>query len=141
MKALIQISRDLMVDARELHAMLKVTQSFRDWITRRIADFGLIEDQDYRTRKSEIPRVGPGRPTKEYSLTLDMAKELCMVEKTKPAKEIRCSFLAAEEEHGVKSGSVRSRLDALQVWLDTVREHERRRLQGHDADIISITPS
>jgi len=136
MEALIQISRDLMVDARELHGALKVDTDFRNWVTRRIKEYGFIEGKDFRSKMTES---GGGRPSKEYAMTISMAKELCMVEKTDPGRKWRLYFIKAEESLRARSGggTVNDSLDAVQAWVDGMRRHERR-LQDHDADIIRI---
>ena len=66
------------VNARELHAFLESRQEFANWIKSRIADFGFIDNQDFLTILSKTSNGG--RPSREYYITLDMAKELAMVE-------------------------------------------------------------
>lgn len=67
------------VDARILHAFLGVKTEFKDWIARRIRDFGFQEDSDFCSFLSES---SGGRPSKEFVVTVSMAKELSMVERT-----------------------------------------------------------
>ena len=66
------------VSARELHAFLQSRQQFADWIKNRIADYDFVENQDFVTFSENYEK---GRPRLEYALTLDMAKELSMVER------------------------------------------------------------
>jgi anti-repressor protein len=80
------------VNARELHGFLEVKTAFKDWISRRIEDFGFIEDQDFCSFLSE----SGGRPSKEYALTVDMAKELSMVERNAKGKQARLYFIECE---------------------------------------------
>ena len=75
------------VSARELHAFLESHQEFANWIKSRIADFGFIDDQDFLTILSKTPNGG--RPSREYYITLDMAKELSMVERNDKGKQAR----------------------------------------------------
>ena len=56
---------------------------FNDWVTTRIHEFGFTEGQDFSTFTENPVK---GRPSKEYALTLDMAKELSMVERTEKGK-------------------------------------------------------
>ena len=67
------------VNARELHVFLDSGQEFANWIKSRIADFGFIDGQDFLTILSKTPNGG--RPSREYYISLDMAKELSMVER------------------------------------------------------------
>ena len=66
------------VNARELHAFLEVSTAFKDWVSRRIKDYDFIENLDFCSFLSES---SGGRPSKEYYITLAMAKELAMVER------------------------------------------------------------
>jgi len=86
------------VDARDLHAFLEVQTRFNDWMTTRIEEYDFIENKDYLgfTEKSVKPQGG--RPSKEYALTLDMAKELSMVERTAKGKQAREYFIECEKQ-------------------------------------------
>ena len=81
-------------DARELHAFLNSEQQYADWIKNRITQYGFIENQDYVIKITYTGR----RPRKEYFVTLDMAKELCMVENNDKGKEARLYFIKCEKE-------------------------------------------
>lgn len=81
-------------DARELHAFLNSEQQYADWIKNRITQYGFTENQDYIVRTTHTGR----RPRKEYFVTLDMAKELCMVENNDKGKEARQYFIKCEKE-------------------------------------------
>jgi len=90
------------VNARDLHAFLGVGKVFRTWIQDRIAKFGFVEGQDYVcTQGLSRPNLGGSKSraqrTIEYHLTLDMAKELAMVERTAKGKEARRYFIACEK--------------------------------------------
>lgn len=81
------------VNARDLHAFLEVDSLFKDWIARRIQDYDFQEGKDFCSFLSES---SGGRPPKEYALTLDMAKELSMVERNAKGKEARQYFIECE---------------------------------------------
>ena len=84
------------VNARELHAFLESRQEFANWIKSRIADFGFIDDQDFLTILSKTPNGG--RPSREYFITLGMAKELSMVERNEKGKQARKYFIECEKQ-------------------------------------------
>jgi phage anti-repressor protein len=65
-----------LVNARELHAYLGSKQDFSNWIINRIDKYGFQEDKDFTI---VLLKSTGGRPAKEYALTIDMAKQLCMV--------------------------------------------------------------
>jgi phage anti-repressor protein len=91
------------VDARELHAALGVGREFPTWIKGRIEECGFLEGFDYHPAKSGGFSAGSGgkssrgRPRDVYLLTLDMAKELCMLEKNEMGRKIRTYFIKAEQ--------------------------------------------
>jgi anti-repressor protein len=91
---IIQQGESLLIDARLLHKQLKVKTVFADWIKRRIQEFGFEEIKDYfsNLRKSST------KPTNEYHLTLDMAKELAMLERNDVGRQIRRYFIQKEKE-------------------------------------------
>lgn len=81
-------------NAENLFKFLNPDTKFADWITRRISQYGFIENQDYVVKTTYTGR----RPRKEYFITLDMAKELCMVENNERGKEARRYFIKCEQE-------------------------------------------
>lgn len=80
------------VNARELHSFLESKQHFADWIKGRIINFDFMEGADFITIHNSM--TSP--PTKEYHLTLDMAKELSMVERNARGKQARQYFIECE---------------------------------------------
>lgn len=82
------------VIARELHAGLGVKSEFRNWIKNRINDFGFVENQDFVIDGKNLPS---GQTSKEYHITINMAKELCMVERSEVGKKYRLYFIQCEK--------------------------------------------
>lgn len=85
------------VSARDLHQFLGVKTHFKDWIKRRIEDYGFVENQDFEVSLIFEQNSKGGRPTKEYILSMDMAKELSMIEKSDKGKQARLYFIACEK--------------------------------------------
>ena len=84
------------VNARELHAFLGVGKDFSTWMNDRIQQYGFVENQDFAIFPNFGEKSGRGRPTKEYAITLDMAKELAMVERNDKGKQARLYFIECE---------------------------------------------
>jgi len=78
-------SRQL-IDARDLYEKLGVKSRFNDWINNRIKDYGYVENEDFFSHLGESTG---GRPGKEYSLTVETAQELAIVENNEKGREIR----------------------------------------------------
>lgn len=93
---LIKIGQDQTVDARELHKFLDSKQNFSDWIKNRIKDYDLMQGVDYiehkiMTQYNQIDRI-------EYQLSLDAAKQFCMVERNDKGKQARLYFIDVEKK-------------------------------------------
>lgn len=91
-KGLIQNQPVQLCNARELHAFLEIQTRYNDWIKNRISEYGFIQDEDYLV----ITERTNGRPRKEYHITLDMGKELGMVERNERGRQIRQYFIRCE---------------------------------------------
>lgn len=89
---LIQNQPVQLCNARELHAFVESKQQYTDWIKNRISEYGFIQDEDYLV----ITERTNGRPRKEYHITLDMGKELGMVERNERGRQIRQYFIRCE---------------------------------------------
>ncbi len=82
------------VSGRELHAFLDVATPYKDWFPRMLA-YGFTEGEDFGAILSESTG---GRPATDHALTLDMAKELAMIQRTpKGGKQARQYFIEVEK--------------------------------------------
>ena len=102
------------VSARHLHAFLEVGKDFSDWVKGRVDAFGFVEGQDFVVIEGlRSPVLGSAKSraqtTKEYHLSIDMAKELSMVERNEKGKQARRYFI--ERERRTVEGS-----DASMNW-------------------------
>lgn len=82
------------IDGKELHDFLDVKTHYTTWLKRQIKKYGFEENVDFF---SYLKESSGGRPSKEYILTLDMGKELGMVEENKQGREIRKYFIEVEK--------------------------------------------
>lgn len=86
------------VNARELHQFLEVGKVFGAWINERIEQYGFVENQDYIVFSENGKNSQGGRPLKEYIISIDMAKELSMVERNEKGKLARLYFIEMEKK-------------------------------------------
>lgn len=93
---------EVTIDGRELHEFLKVQQDFSNWIKKQIEMIGAEENKDYSTHTFKSER----QILIEYTLTLDIAKEICMIagvaprtneETKKLSKQARQYFIQIEK--------------------------------------------
>lgn len=88
----------LLVNARELHERLQISTPFHKWIQRRIEDYNFAENLDFIERTNLSARGFFKTEVKDYHLTLDMAKELCMLERSELGRQARRYFIEQEKE-------------------------------------------
>lgn len=85
-------------NARDLHASLQVGRDFSTWINSRIEEYGFVEGEDFSPVLGKTTKGSKGgRPTIDYHLTLDMAKELAMIENNDIGRSVRRYFIQAEK--------------------------------------------
>jgi len=84
------------VNSREIYEYLEVDTQYSIWIQRAIEKYDFIENEDFVLIKNDYKSAG--RPTTDYIVTMDMAKELCMVSNTEKGKETRKYFIKIEKE-------------------------------------------
>lgn len=82
------------VSGRNLHMFLEVKTAYKDWFPR-MCEYGFVENEDFCSKMSESTG---GRPSTDHELTIDMAKELCMIQRTDRGKEARRYFLQIEKD-------------------------------------------
>lgn len=102
MKDLIQIHYDNAdrptVSGRELHEALEVKTAYKDWFPR-MCEYGFSEDIDYaRCSNLSSENQHGGQNKIDHQLTIPMAKELCMLQRTDKGKQMRQYFIAVEEQ-------------------------------------------
>ena len=98
MNELISVNFDTQtVSARELYAELEVTDRFSRWFERMTA-YGFTENEDFTSVKSStVVNNGAERELQDYDLSVDMAKHICMVQRTEKAKEVRQYLIDLEK--------------------------------------------
>ncbi len=82
------------VSARDLHDFLDVKTAYKDWFPR-MCEYGFTEGEDFCSFLSESTG---GRPAQDAVLTIDMAKEICMIQRNEKGKLARQYFLQIEKD-------------------------------------------
>lgn len=94
-----------LVDGRNLHDFLEVGRDFTNWF-KDMAGYGFEEGTDFTPFSA---KSNGGRPRTEYALTLEMAKELSMIQRTEKGKQARQYFIQMEKQ------AKRNELDTSQL--------------------------
>ena len=81
------------VNGRDLHDALQIKTAYKDWFPR-MCEYGFSEGTDFCSFLSES---SGGRPAVNHQLTIDMAKQLCMIQRTEIGRKFRRYFIQVEE--------------------------------------------
>ena len=85
------------VSGRELHEFLQVGAEYRHWFPRMVG-YGFTEGQDYAVISDRVAREGRGVVARiDHALTIDMAKELSMLQRNERGKQARRYFIEVEK--------------------------------------------
>ncbi|MBN8834588.1 MAG: hypothetical protein ABS68_00155 [Niastella sp. SCN 39-18] len=106
------------VDARTLHRFLEVGKDFSNWIKDYITDFDFVEGRDF---SPNLAKSTGGRQAIEYTITMDMAKELSMLQRSEKGKQARLYFIQAEKELRKLQAAFIEGFDAVQQLLAQVK--------------------
>lgn len=86
------------VNARDLHSFLQVSKDYSTWIKKQVERCDLTELVDYQVFTQKGENLSGGRPSVEYILSLNAAKEISMMSQTERGKQARRYFIACEEK-------------------------------------------
>jgi len=106
--------------ARDLHEFLEAETPFHKWFPR-MCEYGFTEDEDYRTFLSNRSDGLPGKPRQDAQLTIDMAKEICMLQRNEKGKQARQYFLQLEREWNSPEAVMSRALRMAQEKLERVK--------------------
>lgn len=81
------------VSARDLHECLEIKTAFKDWFPRMV-EYGFESGKDFCSKMSESTG---GRPATDYDISIDMAKQICMIQRSEKGKQCRQYFIDLEK--------------------------------------------
>lgn len=114
---------------RELHDMLGVETRYNDWF-RRMCEYGFTENVDFYSILSKTS----GRPSTDHQLTIPMAKEICMLQRTERGKECRQYFIKIEEQWNSPDAIMQRALQIANARVEKLRG-ENVALQAANSDL------
>lgn len=118
------------VSARDLHKFLEITERFSSWFERML-QYGFVENQDFTSAKSfTLVNNGAQREIDDYALTLDCAKEISMIQRSKKGKEAREYFIACEKRLRAGISLPQNYKEALKALVQEVEAKERLQAQN-----------
>ena len=131
------------VNARDIHSYLEVKTHLSTWMKRAIDKYDFKENIDFSILKSANPNGGIDKV--DYIVTIDMAKELAMLENNQKGKEIRRYFIKVEKDY-VNSLKENTNVKELEFYKNKYlelleRENKLLRDIAYSNSILSIKPN
>lgn len=124
------------VRGRDLHKMLGVATAYKDWFPR-MCEYGFIEGQDFSSFLSESTG---GRPAVDHLIKIDMAKELCMIQRTEKGKQARQYFIQIEKDYNSPEKIMARALRIAEQELSTLKiENAEMKPKALFADAVSAS--
>lgn len=119
---------------RELHEFLGVKTLYKDWFPRMV-EYGFTEGKDFSSFLSESTG---GRPGTDHLLTIDMAKELAMIQRTERGKQARQYFIQVEKDYNSPEKIMARALRIAERELNTLKlDVERMKPKEIFADSVA----
>lgn len=111
------------VSARELHEHLKIGTKFTTWFER-MKEYGFSEGNEFFPKMGETSQSG-GRPQADYEISVDMAKQICMIQRTPEGKEIRQYLIDLEKAWNTPEQVMARALKLADKTIDELKENNR----------------
>lgn len=94
MNEIITVNTDTQtVSARKLHKRLHIGTRFNEWFAR-MCEYGFVEGMYFYSKMNKTD--GGGRPQTDYDISLNMAKQVCMIQRTPEGKQCRQYLIDGE---------------------------------------------
>lgn len=130
-----------LVSARELHEGLQIKSNFTTWI-KRMLEYGFSESTDFYVLKNgnleNTGFGGLGTPKQDYIITLDMAKEISMIQRSELGRKFRQYFIECEkklrEVANTPSYAIEDPIERAKAWIK--EQEEKRELEERNRRLI-----
>ena len=117
------------VSARELHEFLEVKTAYKDWFPR-MCEYGFTEGVDFNPLKNEQVQIEGERTVTRHildaALTIDMAKEICMIQRSEKGKQARQYFIQLEKDWNSPEKVMARALEYAHKELATIRFENKK---------------
>lgn len=123
--------------ARDLHDALEVQTAYKDWFPR-MCEYGFEEGKDYCSILSDRVDGLPGKPRNDHQITIAMAKELCMLQRSEKGKQFRKYFIQVEEAWNTPEQVMARALQMANRMVDKLKKDNAYLLEKAEADAPKV---
>ena len=139
------------VSARELYEGLEIKTAFKDWFPR-MAAYGFEENQDFILVAQKRATNNPKNPIatyNDYQISVDMAKQICMIQRSEKGKQYRQYFIDLEKAWNTPEQVMARALKLADRTIDTLKEEKKKLIEDNErmkpkaifADAVSASTS
>lgn len=130
----------IVVSGRELHSFLGVKTQYTKWMERML-EYGFIENVDFSTlSQKRLTAQGNSTTYIDHALTLDMAKELSMIQRNEKGKEARQYFLQVEKFWNSPEMIMKRALEIADKKIESLKlENEQMKPKALFADAVDAS--
>lgn len=140
------------VSARDLHEALEINTRFNDWFSR-MAEYGFENGVDFNLLKNEKVRLEGNREVKrdimDYQISVDMAKQICMIQRSEKGKQYRQYFIDLEKAWKTPEQVMARALKLADRTIDNLKEDNKKLIEDNErmrpkeifADAVSASNS
>lgn len=129
-----------LVSGRELHEFLEVQTKYTDWF-KRMVDYGFTENVDFSVflkNENDETAFGGTRKITDHAMTLDMAKEISMIQRSEKGKQARQYFIQVEKEYKEIQKKLPNTREAIQQLLLQGVEEVNQRVDDMEKRITNV---
>lgn len=111
------------VSGRELHEALGVQTAYKDWFPR-MCEYGFAENADYKVMLIFEPNSKGGKQSHtDHQLSIDMAKEICMIQRSEKGKQARQYFISVENQWNTPEAVMSRALKMANAKLEEIKHY------------------
>ena len=148
MKELLKINYEAeqpTVSARDLHEALEIKSKYADWF-KNMSVYGFVENMDYFTFSKNLENGGR---TIDHNISVDMAKQICMIQRSEKGKLYRQYFIDLEKAWNTPEQVMARALKLADRTIDTLKEENKKLIEDNErmkpkeifADAVSASTS
>lgn len=130
---------ELLVSARELHEALGIKTKFNDWFNRML-QYGFDENVDYiAITQKRVTAQGNEISFTDYIITIDMAKEICMIQRTDLGRKYRKYFIECEKklkQLQTPSYMIDDPIERAMAWIEEQKQKKLLQQQNQKQQLL-----
>lgn len=112
-----------LVSGRELREFLEVGTEYKKWFSR-MTEYGFVENTDFTRVTQKCPTPGGVQNITDHAMTLDMAKEISMIQRTEKGKQARQYFIEVEKQYKLDTSSLSPELQFMNSVVQSLAKQE-----------------